>query len=282
VVLPRFSPVLNASSPSPESAAAQHTPSKRVKWSVSYFGVKDLFTIINLMGGVAGIVLAFHGQIAWAGYSIFAGYLFGDVLDGPVARWTNTANRFGSEFDAASDHVGQAFAPAVIAYVAFRDGGHEALGVAVLASYLLTATIRQARFAVTPFNYPLTYCGLPRTVSGLIMVSMPNSLLFFGESPLGYNGAAAFLIVVAALNLSPIPYMTHKGSRLPGYLKALVAMFLLGPVVMVAMAPQFAYDLLFVITFGYAMGAWAPLTSDERREYWVEYKRWSHEVASLK
>jgi len=170
----------------------------------------------------------------------------------------------------------------VIAYVAFRAAGHESLGIAVLAAHILTSTIRQSRFSVARFHYPLTYAGLPRTVSGLIVLAMPNTMLFFGDSPLGYEGAAAFLIFVAALNLSPIPYMSHKGRKLPGYLRVLVGTFLLAPVLMVAVMPQFAYDLLFIITFGYAMGGWAPLTVQERREYWAEYKRWSHEVATRK
>jgi len=262
------------------AVVARDTKSGERARSSSYFGVKDVFTIINLMGGVGGIVLAFHGRLDWAGYSIFAGYLLGDVLDGPIARWTGTANRFGGEFDAASDHVAQAFAPALVAYVAFTQGGHQHLGIAVLAVHILTATIRQARFAVAPFQYKLTYCGLPRTVSGLIALSMPNSILFFEDSVLGYEGAAVLLIVIALLNLAPIPYMTHKGRRLPNYIRALVIMFLAAPLVMIVLAPQFAYDVLFVITFGYAMGGWAPLTPQERREFWAEYKRWSSEVAT--
>src|SRR5258706_11127390 len=107
-------PVSNVQS----SSSAEQLPVERVRqrattrtfWSLSYFGVKDLFTVINLMGGVAGIVLAFTSRLDYAGYAIFAGYLFGDVLDGPVARWTGTANRFGSEIDAASDHLAQSFA----------------------------------------------------------------------------------------------------------------------------------------------------------------------------
>lgn len=274
----------NAQSPSPvehlAELPARPAPKSRSFWSISYFGIKDVFTTINLMGGIAGIVLAFHGRLDLAGYAIFAGYLFGDVLDGPIARRTGTANRFGSEFDAASDHVAQAFAPALVAYVAFSEADHEELGIAVLAVHMLTATIRQARFSVALFRYRQTYCGLPRTVSGLIALSMPNSVLFFEHSPLGYEGAAGFLILIAALNLCPIPYMTHKGRRLPGYLKVLVAIFLLAPVVMIAMAPRFAYDVLFVITFGYAAGGWAPLTAQERREYWAEYRRWSRDLAT--
>ncbi len=250
-------------------------------WSIGYFGVKDLFTLINLMGGVGGIYFAFHGNVEYAGYSILAGYLLGDVPDGQVARLTGTSNRFGSDFDAASDHLSQAIVPAIIAYVAFAQAGHEMLGLAVMATHAATASIRQARFTVAKFNYPLVYCGLPRTVSGLIAISYPNANLFFHYSVIPYEGAAALLIFVAILNLCPIPYMTHKGDRkMQAYIKPFVFAFLTAPAAFILFAPEFAYDVLFFITFGYALTAWIPIRPDERRAFWTEYRRWAKDISS--
>lgn len=250
-----------------------------MRWSIGYFGVKDLFTIINLLGGVGGMFLAMKGQPVYAGYSIFLGYLFGDALDGQVARLTRTSNKFGGEFDSAADHIGQGIAPAVIVYSAYELGGHPRLGLALMAFLITTASIRQARFNVDAFEYPLTYCGLPRTVSGLLALSLPNATLFFHESFLGYHGAAGILVLVGVLNLCPVPYMTHKGRALQTYIKVLVAGFLLIPPLLLLLAPVFFYDFVFVVTFAYAVGAWAPLTPGERRAFWAEYKRWSHQVA---
>ena len=251
-----------------------------VAWDPGYFGVKDLFTIINLLGGVGGIYFAFRGELAFAGYSIFAGYVFGDALDGPVARWTNSSNRFGGEFDSAADHIGQGIAPAVIAYAAFHQGGYDLLGTAVMAALILSASLRQARFNVADFNYPLTYCGLPRTVSGLVTISLANSVLFFHNSFLGYPGLAAVLFAVALLNLSPVPYMTHKGTRkMQTYVKVLALSFFAVPAVLVVVAPHFVFDLIFICTFGYCLTGWIPLRPSERREYWTEYKRWKRQLA---
>jgi phosphatidylserine synthase len=152
-----------------------------------------------------------------------------------------------------------------------------------MAVLITTASIRQARFQVAHFNYPLTYCGLPRTISGLVALSLPNSILFFKYSALGYYGAAAVLVLVALLNLSPIPYMTHKGKRkMQPYVKFFVILFLAVPPLMILFAREFVYDVIFFITFGYALAAWIPLRPEERRAYWTEYKRWSTEVASKK
>lgn len=250
-----------------------------MRWNIGYFGVKDLFTIINLLGGVGGIYFACKGNIAYAGYAIFAGYLFGDTVDGQVARLTNTSNKFGSEFDSAADHIGQGIAPAIIVYGAYQLAGYELLGFGLMALLIITASIRQARFGVDSFNYSVTYCGLPRTVSGIIAISLPNATLFFKESFLGYEGGAIVLGLVALLNLSPVPYLTHKGRQLQLYVKILVTLFLLAPVALFCFARPFFYDFLFVMGFGYAVGAWIPLSPTERREYWAEYKRWSRQVA---
>ena len=253
-----------------------------MRWSISYFGVKDLFTLINLMGGVMGIYLALDGNLEWAGYAILAGYLFGDTLDGLVARATGTGNRFGSEFDSAAEGVSQGLAPAVVVLAAYRAEGQTGLGVGLMAILIATASIRQARFAVARFDYPLCYCGLPRTVSGLIAISFPNSTLFFHDSSLAPASGIVVIGLMAVLNLVPVPYMTHKGRALQGYVRLLVVLFLVTPFLMFFLARPFTFDLLFVYTFGYALGAWIPIRVDERRAYWAEYKRWAGEVATLR
>ena len=62
------------------------------------FGLKDVFTLVNLAGGVASICFSIAGDLFWASFIIMLGYL-GDVLDGPVARITGRQNRFGHELE---------------------------------------------------------------------------------------------------------------------------------------------------------------------------------------
>lgn len=245
-----------------------------------YFGTKDLFTVVNLLGGVLGIHYALEGNVLYAGYAIFAGYLFGDVLDGPFARWSNTANRFGAAFDRAVDHLSQAIAPALVAYVGFAQAGERPLGLLVMTALIASASFRQARANAGKFDCPIAYCGLPRTVSGIIAISYPNSTLFFEYSSIPYEAAAALLVLVAALNVSPVPYMTHRGARpMQLYVKLAVIAFLTGPIALVFVAPEYVFDALFVMAFSYALGAWLPLRANERREFRTEYKRWLREIS---
>lgn len=246
-----------------------------MRWNIGYFGVKDLFTLINMLGGMFGVYFAFKGNIPYASLSIFAGYVCGDTVDGTVARLTNTANKFGGEFDAVTDHFSQTIAPAIIAFSAYRLGGHETLGLLVMTVLITTATIRHARFFVEPFNYRLTWCGLPRTISGIVAAALPNSTLFFKEAIYGYEGASAILILVAILNLCPIPYMTHRGRKIQNYVRVLIAAFFIVPAVLIVVAPNYIFDFVFVWSFGYALTGWMPLSFTERREFWTEYKRWS-------
>jgi CDP-diacylglycerol---serine O-phosphatidyltransferase len=251
----------------------------RMRWNIGYFGIKDLFTVINLLGGVIGIYFAMQGRIDYAGYAIFAGYLFGDALDGQVARWTNTGNAFGSEFDSAADHIGQGIAPAVVVYKAYELGGHETMGLVLMAALICTASIRQARFATAPFKYSLCYCGLPRTVSGMIALSLPNAHIFFQLQPYRWEAGVVIIATMSVLNLVPIPYMTHKGRRMQWYVKMVVVPFLLAPPLLFFFARPFLYDFLFVCTLGYALTAWIPVLPDERRAFYDEYRRWAAQVA---
>ncbi|HEX3697519.1 MAG TPA: CDP-alcohol phosphatidyltransferase family protein [Polyangia bacterium] len=253
-----------------------------MRWSVGWFGVKDLFTMVNLLGGVMGIYFAALGNPLWAGYAILAGYFFGDALDGVVARATNTGNRFGAEFDSAADHIGQGIAPAVVVWSAYRIDGHNNLGLLLMAALITTASIRQARFNVADFNAPLTYLGLPRTISGFIALAYPNSAIFHATR-FGYQGGVVVIGLMAVLNLVPIPYMTHRGKRkMQLWVKALVVSFLISPFVVFFVARSLTFDVIFIYGFGYALGGWIPILPDERKAFYDNYHRWAAEVSSLK
>lgn len=253
-----------------------------MRWSIGWFGVKDLFTMVNLLGGVLGIYFSALGDPVTAGYCILAGYFFGDALDGVVARATNTGNRFGAEFDSAADHVGQGIAPAVVVWSAYRLGGHDLMGLGLMAALITTASIRQARFNVADFNSPLTYLGLPRTISGFIALAYPNSVIF-RASGFGYAGGIFVIGLMAALNLVPIPYMTHRGKRkMQLWVKALVISFLVLPLMVFCFARRFTFDVMFVYGLGYALFGWIPILPEERRTFYENYRRWIAQVSTLK
>jgi phosphatidylserine synthase len=251
-----------------------------MRWSIGPFGLKDLFTLINLMGGVAAVAFVAQGQMEAAGYALLAGYLLGDVLDGPVARATKTSNRFGSEMDTATDHFVQAIAPAIIVHGVYARGGHQMAGIVLMAIVIACATVRQALFSVAKLGDPLMYCGLPRTVSGYASMAFVLSPLFFRGDAAGFLTGEVLIPALALMNLLPIPYMTHRGARrMQTYVKMLSVGFLVTPVAAFFMARNHTFDILFFWLFGYAATAWIPLRPDERKRFFARYREWAADVS---
>ena len=251
-----------------------------MRWSIGPVGVKDLFTLVNLLGGVFGVYFVMHHRPVFAGAAVMLGYLCGDTLDGYVARLTKTSNAFGGELDTATDHFVQAIVPALIVYEVFSRGGHGALGLALLAIMVTCATVRQALFTVAKMGDPLMYCGLPRTVSGFASMALVLSRFFFRQTTPSFVIAAVLIAAFSIMGLLPIPYMTHRGTRrMQTYVKILVVLFLVMPSVVFVVAREFTFDVVFFYMAGYALTAWIPLRRDERQRFFTRYRQWAAEVS---
>jgi len=247
---------------------------------VGPFGVKDLFTLVNLLSGVVAVAFAVQGEVRDAGYAVLVGFLLGDIVDGTVARLTHTANRFGAEFDAIADHFVHVCVPGLILYIVYERGDHAAMGLAALGALIVGATIRHARFAAARFHFSLCWCGLPRTISGFAALSFPLSTLFTRTSQ-GYLIGLVVVVVLSALNLAPIPYMTHRGDRaMQLYVKLPVIAFLLSAPVAFLVARRFTFDVFFLGMVFFAATGWFPVRPDERRAFYAEYRRWSAELSA--
>ena len=252
-----------------------------MRLTVGPFGAKDLFTLVNLLGGIFCVHFVVTGQPTLAGYALLAGYLLGDTLDGPIARLTKTSNKFGSEFDTATDHLVQGILPAIIVYAVYARGGHAVTGIVLMAVVITCATVRQALFSVAKMGDPLMYTGLPRTVSGYCAMAYVLSSFFFGMNPVGYTLGGFIIPALALLNLLPIPYMTHRGGRrMQTHVKVLVIGFLVLPAATLLFARQYAFDVLFVFTFGYAAFAWLPIYPHEKKAFFARYRQWTTEVSA--
>lgn len=250
-----------------------------MRWNIGPFGVKDLFTLINLLGGVAAIHFVLVGQLQVAGFALMMGYIFGDSLDGMVARATKTSNQFGSELDTATDHFVQAIVPGIVIYAVYARGGHTTAGIVLLAVIVTCATVRQALFTVAKLGDPLMYCGLPRTVSGYASMTFVLSRFFFrGET--GFLLGDLLIPAFALMNLLPIPYMTHRGARrMQWYVRMVIIGFIFTPPAAFIFARPYTYDVLFFWLCGYAATAWIPLHAQERRAFFTRYRAWAAEVS---
>ena len=240
------------------------------------FGLKDLFTLLNLVGGVASIAFAIAGNLWWASFAIMLGYL-GDVVDGAVARLTGRGNRFGTELDNIADHTAQCVAPAFVVYLAYK-GFNQPLAFSLAALLIATGSIRHARGAAAKFSFDFAWHGMPRPVGAFIIISFINSTLF-SQIPGGRWVGVGLIVLMAVLNLVPLPFVNHHGRKLQRWGKLVILGFFIASGATVLLVPKYFWDVLLVCVVLYAGGSWIVMTPQEWREFYVASRAWRRELS---
>lgn len=174
--------------------------------------VPSAFTLANLFFGFWSIVSAINHNFLWAGWFIvFAAVL--DLLDGRVARLSNTGTRFGAELDSLVDLVSFGIAPAVLMYlIEFQTGGR--FGWVVCYLYAVCAALRLARYNVQPPSEVPSqwFTGMPSPAAGMLLATWyPFSQTSWYRSSIAYldlqhQGLVFLVLVVAALMVSNVRY----------------------------------------------------------------------------
>jgi phosphatidylserine synthase len=237
------------------------------------FGIKDLFTTINLLGGVVAIAFCIDNQPFNAGLAVLAGYAFGDTLDGYVARKLGTSNEFGAEFDTIADHTSHVIAPAAIVYTVYKDVGlvpepwGHILAVALAASMVVTVSVRHARNIVAPVSFKGVWTGLPRTVLGFWAIGYCNAALA-PHAPGGWWLGVVLIPAISLATLTYLPFPSHHIARgHVWYVKVIIVLFFLATIGILFVNRLFFFDVLFFWMAGYSMSAWMSLTPDERKAH---------------
>ncbi|MGM0597825.1 MAG: CDP-alcohol phosphatidyltransferase family protein [Myxococcota bacterium] len=236
------------------------------------FGLKDLFTLINLVGGVAGIVLAVMGRPIDASYAVLAGFLLGDSLDGFVARLTNRSNQFGSDFDTITDHFSQCIAPAFIVFSHISPTNFK-LGVALLFIIIAAGSIRHARNTAVKFSFPFCWKGLPRPVATMIIFAFFNSS-FYNHLPHNQWFGAAFVLLTSFGLLSEFPFISHHGRKLQTWAIFIVVFAYSAAITQALFYRKYFWDSLFLIMSVYIFLGWIVLSRSERQHFWKAVGEW--------
>lgn|GEM_PF-1129908 len=241
---------------------------------VRMFGIKDIFTTINAMGGVIAICLCIDHRPFWAGVSMLLGYFFGDALDGWVARKLGTSNDFGAEYDTIADHLSHCIAPGAIVFTVYRDAdlglvpwAQWGLACALGGAIMVTASIRHARNIVRPISVKGVWVGLPRTVLGFLAVAYVDSQL----APHAIGGLWLGVVIIPLACVAALtywPFANHHGLRSHfGFVRVLIALTFTTTLAVLVLYPAFVFDVFFFWMFGYSVGSWIALTPEERALY---------------
>lgn len=176
--------------------------------------VPSAFTLGNLFFGFWAIVSAANGNFTWAGWFIvFAGVL--DMLDGRIARLSNTGSRFGAELDSLVDLTSFGVAPALLMYfMEFGTAGRFAWLVCYF--YVVAAALRLARFNVfagqDDHGPSRSFTGLPSPAAGMTLATWyPFSQTEWYRATLPYldwqhQGLVILMLLVAVLMVSNVRY----------------------------------------------------------------------------
>ncbi|RLF63308.1 MAG: CDP-diacylglycerol--serine O-phosphatidyltransferase [Thermoplasmata archaeon] len=106
----------------------------------------NLLTTGNLFAGFVSIVSTIDGQYEKAAIAILISWIF-DILDGKVARLSQSASRFGIEYDSLADLVAFGVAPSILIYLwALKPLGRTGWLAAFV--FMACGALRLARFNV--------------------------------------------------------------------------------------------------------------------------------------
>jgi CDP-diacylglycerol---serine O-phosphatidyltransferase len=210
----------------------------------------NLLTSISLFSGFYSMIATIDKKFTYAAGAIFISAVF-DMLDGRVARMTNSSSRFGVEYDSLSDVIAFGVAPGLLAYM-WALKAYPKFGWLAAFLFVACGALRLARFNIQSDSVQKKqFLGLPIPAAAVVIA---GSVLFY--SYLGFSGelktvAMPILVyILAFLMVSDVRYYSFKDM---GFFKGrpfrstVVAIMLL---VIVSIEPQIT---VFIGTLGYAL-----------------------------
>lgn len=186
-----------------KSTANSNKPAK------GFYVLPNLFTTAGLFAGFYAIMQARLGHFEAASLAIYAAMVM-DIIDGRLARLTNTQSDFGSEYDSLSDMVSFGVAPAMVLFeFALTDLGR--FGSLVAFIYIACAALRLARFNVAASSDKTHFTGVPSPGAAAMIASTVWVFVDAGITPSDYNvGLALLMIAMALAMVSNIKYRSFK------------------------------------------------------------------------
>ncbi|MEO1923909.1 MAG: CDP-diacylglycerol--serine O-phosphatidyltransferase [Nautiliaceae bacterium] len=168
----------------------------------------NFFTSLSAFFGVMAIIASSQAKFEKAFIYIILS-LIADGLDGRVARLTNTASKFGVEFDSLADIVAFGVAPAMMLFFAIGEN-YGRFGALVSGLFVVFGAIRLARFNVTTGELdPRYFIGLPIPTAAVVLGS-------WIMLDMKYEGNFDFLILIGALFLA---FLMVSNFRYPSFKK---------------------------------------------------------------
>ncbi len=221
--------------------------------------IPSLFTIGNMFCGYYSVASSLQGNYDYAALAIGVGAVL-DMLDGRIARMTNTSSDFGVELDSLADLLTFGVAPSVLALnwgISSLQGlpadiAQDVYKFGWLATFgfLIAGALRLARFNVVahkggdPAKPKRDFVGLPIPAAA----GMVAAIVHFQKSPVTQIGSALLWCLLVAtlafLMISTIRYPSFKEVHLK---KPLPRSALAGTAMLIGLIVFYSEIVLLVI-----------------------------------
>ncbi len=186
----------------------------------------SLFTVGNLFCGHYSLIATLQGEYAQAALAIGIG-MVADILDGRLARMTDSESAFGGAFDSLADVLTFGIAPATLMF-SWALSGLERIGWMVSFFFLACSAARLARFMVHTGNHDRRYfVGLPAPSAAAMLAAMAFYSPARVTTPALSYGVVVMVVMLAILMISKVRYRSFKNidlrARQPYSLVAVLA-----------------------------------------------------------
>jgi len=160
--------------------------------------IKDYITLIGTSLGIISLICACIGTRVYLslGFFLISIALGIDLIDGYIARKTNTVNEIGRELDSLSDSLTFGITPAMLTFQAFKTGDiYDIVIIIGSICFALGAILRLARFNISTTP---GYTGVPTPVSALLLITFFYANYFYafamGSITYPFLSLASYLI----------------------------------------------------------------------------------------
>lgn len=182
--------------------------SRRRRLGRSVFILPSLFTVGNIFCGYYAILSTMNGNYAGAAEAIGIAIIL-DMLDGRIARLTNSATDFGLQLDSLADVISFGIAPSILALVWGLSALDNHLAWMAAFTFTICGAMRLARFNIQA-GHLSHFVGLPIPAGGGAIAA---TVYFFGEpvkDPFYGSLMMGFVFLIAFLMVSTIRYSSLK------------------------------------------------------------------------
>ena len=184
----------------------KESPRKRLRRTV--FILPSLFTVGNIFCGYYAILSTTQGSYEHAAYAIGIAIIL-DVIDGRIARLTNSSTDFGLQLDSLADVISFGIAPSVLALEWGLSAVDPRLAWMAAFTFTICGAMRLARYNVQAEGLK-HFVGLPIPAGGGTIAAIVHFVKDPVANPIGAYLMVVIVFILAFLMISTIRYSSLK------------------------------------------------------------------------